>query len=302
VHGTLPGLPLMQGVPHVGSLSPWALLVLAIPLTAGTVAVLIIGRSVRGLTDRAAALGAAVPAVGAIAGTGAVLSGGPVAAGAMSVVGPVPWQVALAVLGELGFVTVFGFGLWYAIDYGRGYIGTPRPEPQTPPPPSFSSPLSSPLPALLPALVLPGVGAGLTDGQGDGPADLVGEGLLLAVPERPEEAEQEREVEHMGEVVPDGEPEAEAATVALPHYPDAEDVLPDAGAGEALAQQIQAPAEQHDQDADDEEPVVGPAADGVGPGVDAEGGAGGVGEEEPEAVSGGGDEHVEESGSEPGAP
>jgi hypothetical protein len=139
VHGTLPGLPVLQAVPHTGELPHWAALALAVPAAAGAVAVLIVGRSLRGLTERAAALGAAVPAVGAAVGAGAVLSGGPVAAGAMSAVGPVPWQVALAVLVELCVVTVLGFGLWYAIDYARGYVrgsdedALPEPEPEPEP-------------------------------------------------------------------------------------------------------------------------------------------------------------------------
>ena len=293
VHGALPGLPLMQAVPHSGTHSPWFYLVFAIPLVAGAATVLIIGWSVRGLVDRVAALGTAVPAVGAVAGAGAVLSGGPVAAGAMSAVGPVPWQVALAVLGELAFVAVCGFGLWYAIDYGRGYIDRPRkPEPLLPEP-------------LLPEPLLPEsprVGSGLTDGQHDDSAGLVGEGLALAVPERPEEAEQQGEVDRVGEVVPEGEPEADGPAALPLNDADAEDALPDAGAGDALPEQVQAPDEQRYQDADEEEGVVRAAADGESGGVDGDRGSGGVGEQDPDAVTGGGDERVEEGTAEPSAP
>jgi len=181
VHGTLPGLPLVQAVPHTGALSQWAYLVFGIPLAAGVVAVLITGWSLRSLADRAAALGAAVPAVGAVVGVGAVLSGGPVAAGALSAVGPVPWQVALAVLLELAFVAVFGFGLWYAIDYGRGYL---RGGAQADPPPARQLPsypqlLTEPPP---PADPLPGL-------DDDGLGDLVAPGLVAGVPERPEQVE-----------------------------------------------------------------------------------------------------------------
>lgn len=277
-HGALPGLPLMQAVPHNGTHTLWLYLVFAVPLVAGAVTVLIIGWSVRSLADRAAALGAAVPVVGAIAGAGAVLSGGPVAAGAMSAVGPVPWQVALAVLGELAFVAIFGFGLWYAIDYGRGYIDRPR-KPE-----------------------LSGVIPGMTDGQHDDAAGLVGEGLPLTIPERPEEAEQQREVDHVGEVVPESEPEADGLAALPSHDADAEDALPDAGAGDALPEQVQAPDDERDQDADEQEVVVRAAADRVSGGVDGDGGAGSVGEQEPDAVSGGGDEQVDESAADPSAP
>lgn len=287
VHGALPGLPLMQAVPHAGAHSLWLALVFAIPLAAGAVTVLIVGSSVRGLAERAAALGTAVPAVGAVAGAGAVLSGGPVAAGTMSAVGPVPWQVGLAVLGELAFVAVCGFGLWYAIDYGRGYVDRPQPQSQ---------------PDSQPQRQLSGVGAGLTDGQHDGSAQLVGEGLALAVPERPEEAEQPWQIEQVGGVVPESEPAAGRPAALPPHDTDAEDTLPEAGAGDALPEQVQAPDEQRDQDPDDEVPVVRAAADSVGVGIDGDGGAGGVGEDEPEAVSGSGDERVEQSAAEPSAP
>lgn len=294
VHGALPGLPLMQAVPHNGTHSPWLYLVLAIPLIAGVATVLIIGWSVRSLADRAAALGAAVPAVGAVAGAAAVLSGGPVAAGAMSAVGPVPWQVALAVLGELAFVAICGFGLWYAIDYGRGYIDRPRAQAPTAPPAAAVLPE--------PSKPLSGVEARVTDGQHDDAAGLVGEGLPLAVPERPEEPEQQREVEHVREVVPDREPEADGQAALPVHDADAEDALPDAGAGDPLAQQVQAPDDQRDQEADEEEIVVRPAVDGESGGVDGDGGAGGVGKEVTENVTGSADEHVDDGATEPGAP
>lgn len=304
-HGALPGLPLMQAVPHSGTHTPWFYLVFAIPLVAGAVTVLIIGLSLRSLADRAAALGTAVPAVGAVAGAGAVLSGGPVAAGAMSAVGPVPWQVGLAVLGELAFVAVFGFGLWYAIDYGRGYIDRPRkPEPteRMPQQPHEPQPPQQPEEPPNAPGELSSVGPRLTNGQHDGATGLVGEGLPFTIPERPEEAEQHRHVEHVREVVPESEPEAEGPAALPAHDAQAEDALPDAGAGDALPEQVQAPDEQRGQHPDGEEPVVRAAADGEGVGIDGDGGAGGVGEQEPEAVSGSGDESVEEGAAEPSTP
>ena len=164
VHGPLPGLPILQAVPDAGHL-PWLTwLVLAVPVGAGVAALLLVWRSVRSAAERAAALGAAAPAVGAVAGAAAVLSGGPVAAGAMSDVGPVPWQVGLAVLIELGVIAVVGFGLWYAIDHGRGWIsasGRGRSRDRSRP--------EEPL--------------GLDD---DRLGDLVRPSLVLGVPERPE--------------------------------------------------------------------------------------------------------------------
>jgi Family of unknown function (DUF6350) len=124
-HGSLPGLPILQAVPGAGQLPWWTWLALVVPVGAGVAALLLVWRSARSATERAAALGAAAPAVGAVAGAAAVLSGGPVAAGAMSDVGPVPWQVGLAVLIELGVMAGVGFGLWYAIDHGRGWIAAP---------------------------------------------------------------------------------------------------------------------------------------------------------------------------------
>jgi hypothetical protein len=210
-HGILPGLPLMQAVPPSGPLPPWAYLGLAVPLAAGTAAVLIIGWSVRGLADRAAALGAAVPAVGAVAGAAAVLSGGPVAAGAMSAVGPVPWQIALAVLGELGFVSVFGFGLWYAIDYTRGYLDRDRhPELGPEPRPERGGPLP-----------------GLDD---DGLGELVGPGLVAAVPEGPEQVQDAGDdagdpEDPVEEQPQEAEPGADGLAVGVAGEPDAHDAL-----------------------------------------------------------------------------
>ena len=204
-HGMLPGLPLIQGVPHAGGLSPWVLLVFAIPLLAGTVAVLIIGRALGGPADRAAALGAAVPAVGAVTGAAGALSGGPVAAGAMSAVGPVPWQIALAVAGELALVAVVGFGLWYALDYAR------RPAP----PDAADVHVEGLLPRYF-------------DDHGAG--DPVRPALVPAVPERGEEVEHAgddaQQPQHPVEEQPEeAEPAADRPPVGEPGEPDAHDPL-----------------------------------------------------------------------------
>jgi hypothetical protein len=227
VHGALPGLPLLQGVPRPGALSPWAVLALMVPLLAGMVAVRIAGRSDCGLTERAAVLGAAVPAVGAVAWAGAALSGGPVAAGAMSVLGPVPWEVALAVVGELAFVALFGFGLWYVIDRRRGYTGRLRPE-------------NRPTPALKPLPLPPGAsGAESTEAPGDGLAHAVGS-----------EIECEQDGEGVSWSAPDDGFEAEEAQDA-PLAP---------GDDNTSSEELQDPDGPRDQGADDDRnPALGAA-------------------------------------------
>ncbi|HEU5355631.1 MAG TPA: DUF6350 family protein [Actinocrinis sp.] len=271
-HGALPGLPLLQAVPHPGAGSLWLCLVFAIPLLAGVGAVLIIGRSLRGFTDRAAALGAALPTVGALAAAGAVLSGGPVAAGAMSLVGPMPWEVGLAVVGELAFVAVVGFGVWYALDRFRGKRSS-LPDAAVPDVavPDVVLPLALPPLALLSA-------------HDDGPGDLVGPGLALAVPERPEQVEdagqdagdpedpveeQPQEAETGADRLPvgeAGEPDAESAlSVGLPGTPGSDGI--DDGPDQP---------EEADEAEDDVEGVVAggagdPAGDDGDPVVEGEG-------------------------------
>lgn len=239
VHGPLPGLPVLQAVPASGLLPWWTWLALLVPVGAGVAALLLIWRSVRSAAERAAALGAAAPAVGAVAGAATVLSGGPVAAGAMSDVGPVPWQVGLAVLVELCVIGVVGFGLWYAIDYGRGRIAAPRGRRGGP---------AEPL--------------GLDD---DRLGDLVRPSLVLGVPEGPQV------VQHAGQEAQDGEEpveeepqEAEPAADRLPvgeaGEPDPGGALAEGLAGAPGADGVVDRPDQPGQ-ADDVEGDVGAAVD-----------------------------------------
>lgn len=232
-HDALPGLPLLQAVPHPGAASPWLYLVFAIPALAGVAAVLIIGHSLRGLTDRAAALGAALPTVGALAAAGAVLSGGPVAAGAMAVVGPRPWEVGLAVVAELALVAVAGFGFWYALDYFRA-----RRQP-------------------------------LLGAHDDGAGDLVGPGLVFAVPERPEQVEDpgqdagdpEQPVE---EEPQEAEPGADRLAVGEAGEADAEDPLAVGLAAAPGPDGVDDGPDQPEEAEDAEDDVEGDAAGGAG--------------------------------------
>lgn len=260
-HGPLPGLPLLQAVPHPGAGSLWLYLVFAIPLLAGVGAVLVIGRSLRGFTDRAAALGAALPTVGALAAAGAVLSGGPVAAGAMSLVGPMPWEVGLAVVVELAFVAVVGFGFWYVLDRFRGK--------------RFSRPSAVPDAA---------VPMALPSAHDDGFGDLVGPGLALAVPERPEQVEDAgQDAGDPEDPVEEQPQEAEAGPDRLPvgeaSEPDAEGPLPVGLAAAPGPDGVDDGPDQPEEADDAEDDVDGvvagapgdPAGDDGGPVVEGEG-------------------------------
>lgn len=249
-HGVLPGLPLLQAVPHSGAGSLWLCLVFAIPLIAGAGAVLVIGRSLRGFTDRAAALGAALPTVGALAAAGAVLSGGPVSAGAMSFVGPMPWEVGLAVVAELAVVAVVGFGCWYALDYFR----------------ARRTPLPSAMPSSLPSAALP---IALLSAHDDGPGDLVGPGLPLGVPERPEQVEDAgQDAGDPEDPVEEQPQEAEAGADRLPvgeaGEPDAEDPLPVGLAAAPGPDGVDDGPDQPEEADDAEDDVEGVVAGGAG--------------------------------------
>lgn len=281
-HGPLPGLPLLQAVPAVGTPSAWTYAVFAVPLAAGLVTLLIIGSSVRSFADRTAALGAALGTVGAAVGAAALLSGGPVAAGPMSALGPVAWRVVLAVMLEIGLVAGAGFALWYAGEYVRAYARRPR-------------------------TALAGSGAAVADDRsgldGDRGADLVGQGLLLGVPERPPVPEAAGSAaEAVEQVVPDRETETDRLAGGLAHQPDADHLLADALPGGALAVEVVAPDAQGHQQAEVVQAQVGPAADLERVGIDGGRRTGGVGEDQADDRSGGRDQRVEQDGSGPGAP
>jgi hypothetical protein len=242
VHGPLPGLPVLQGVPPAGHLPAVMWLVLAVPVGAGVAALLLVWRSVRSAAERAAALGVAAPAVGAVAGAAAVLSGGPVAAGATSDVGPVPWQVALAVLAELSVIAAAGFGLWYAVDHGRGLLAAPGRD---------DSADTEEMPVLR-----------LDD---DRLGDLVAPGLVLGVPERPEVVEQagdeaEDEEQPVEEQAQEAEPAADGHAVGESGEPDADGALAEGLPGAPGLDGVVDRPDEADQ-ADDAESDVGPVAE-----------------------------------------
>jgi hypothetical protein len=241
-HGPLPGLPLLQAVPPVGSLPLWTWLVLAVPLGAGAAALVLVWRSVGSTAERAAALGVAAPGAGLVAGAASVLSGGPVATGAMSDVGPVPWQVALAVLAELGVIAVVGFGLWYVIDRGRGLIagggsgGGDECEDNGDggnggDGGNHSGALWKPEKLPVGADGLPDEVRGLALGlYHDGPGDLVAPRLMLGIPEWPEVVQQagdeaQDDEEPVEEEAHEAEAAADGLAVGETGEPDAEGAL-----------------------------------------------------------------------------
>jgi Family of unknown function (DUF6350) len=103
--GPLPALPLLGALPPPGQPSSVTLLALLVPLAAGVVVGLVLARRLQGrswklLLQAAAAAGVA----GMLLGVLAVLSGGPLGGGRLAVLGPSPWQVALAAALELAIV------------------------------------------------------------------------------------------------------------------------------------------------------------------------------------------------------
>ncbi|WP_405012962.1 DUF6350 family protein [Kitasatospora sp. NBC_01539] len=114
--GALPEFPLFELVPGGPAGPGWALAVGALPLAAGVVPALLLGRAAAGRTavrvwhpggTAAAALASAL-GVGAVAGAVAWLAGGALAPGRMSALGPVAWQTALAAAGWCAAVVLPG--------------------------------------------------------------------------------------------------------------------------------------------------------------------------------------------------
>lgn len=106
VHGPLPGLPLLQAVPHAGPVPWWGLVVYVAPLAAGVVAAQLALRSLRtagveGASSRYAAVGLGALFAAGAAGLMAAVSAGSVALGPEAHVGPQGGWIAAAVLLEL---------------------------------------------------------------------------------------------------------------------------------------------------------------------------------------------------------
>lgn len=100
--GPVPALPVLGALPSGGAYPVVAYLLVVVPVAAGVVGGL---RATRGVTGRrelglrAAAVGGAVGVALAVC---AALVGGSAGPGRLSVSGPSPWQVGLAVFGEVG--------------------------------------------------------------------------------------------------------------------------------------------------------------------------------------------------------
>ncbi len=103
--GPVPALPLLAALPQSATTPPALRAILLVPVAAGAVAGVLVGRRLPAGTPTrwAAATGAAAgPAAAAVLAVLAALSGGPVGGGYLVAVGPSPWQVGLAVLVEVG--------------------------------------------------------------------------------------------------------------------------------------------------------------------------------------------------------
>ena len=296
VRGPLPLLPLLVATP--ASQHPavgWLVPLFAVPVVAGAIAAAVIGRTVRAWPDRITA-GAVTAAAGGIAlGVAELWAGGSVASGTMSVVGSSASLVGVLAAAELLVATAAAFGVWYYVgpvlatwlsgrrSYGRydyaddelGYEVDADADAEADTAGPYTTDAATPHEDEDDGVgVAVGVPAsGLDD---DGVADLVGEGLVLGVPERGEVADVAGEgVEDVGQRAHEGAAEPGELSVALPNYPDVHDALADGLAGAALPVEVpQADAEgveppdEHGDDSAARRPAAG---DGVGGGVDGEG-------------------------------
>jgi hypothetical protein len=102
--GPVPAVPVLAALPG-GDVPLWlGIGVLAVPLVAGVIAGLLVGRRAPGSSALNASAEALLvgPCVGAALALLAYLSGGPLGGGRLADVGPSPWQVGLAVALEVG--------------------------------------------------------------------------------------------------------------------------------------------------------------------------------------------------------
>jgi len=113
--GALPALPVFAGLPSA-PLPSWGGLLVAAPLAAGLFAGWLLARRRIRAARRAGAswaglLGGAAlagPVGGVVLGVAAWVSGGPLATGRLSAVGPVPWEVAMVGAAVLATGTLLG--------------------------------------------------------------------------------------------------------------------------------------------------------------------------------------------------
>jgi hypothetical protein len=101
--GAVPALPVMAALPS-GPAPVWlGAVLLAVPVAAGALGGVVVGRRLTCGAGRAALEGLALgPCAGAALAVAAWLSGGPLGGGRLTVVGPSWWQVGLAVMAEAG--------------------------------------------------------------------------------------------------------------------------------------------------------------------------------------------------------
>jgi hypothetical protein len=115
--GALPALPLLAAVPHGPAGAAVEGAAMAVLVAAGVLAAWMVARLDAPLTRSVLLAAAAGPVAGVIAAVLAVLAGGPAGPGRMTAVGPSPWQLGLAVAGEVGVVA---FGAAGALTWRRG--------------------------------------------------------------------------------------------------------------------------------------------------------------------------------------
>jgi len=101
--GAVPALPLFAALPS-GPAPVWLGVVgLAVPVSAGVLGGVLVGRRLSCGPGRASLEGLALgPCVGLAMAAAVWLSGGPLGGGRLTDVGPSWWQVGLAVLAEVG--------------------------------------------------------------------------------------------------------------------------------------------------------------------------------------------------------
>jgi hypothetical protein len=103
--GSVPALPLLAALPHAGAPLLVRLFAIALLIVAGGAASWWVVRD--GETSASSILGRVFGTAawsGAIAAALVALAGGPAGPGRMAAVGASPWQVGLAVAGEVAFV------------------------------------------------------------------------------------------------------------------------------------------------------------------------------------------------------
>ena len=282
VRGPLPGLPLLAATPASQSPSMIWLLLFAVPAAAGALAAAVIGRRVAGWPDRFTAAAATAAGGGLTLAVAEMYAGGPVAFGPMSVVGSTAWLVGALVSAELLAASAAAFGLWYAAAPTLEWLRGQRRRA------AWSPPVESALDSAL---------------DDDGVAELVGEGLVLGVPERPEVAD--AELEGVREAADEGAAEADELPVVLPDQPDADDLLADTlpgGTGPVDVPQADAEGVEGADEQGGDPGTGDSAADGIGVRVDGDRlDAGGV-DDEADPVGDQQGDVVDEPGAEPLSP